>query len=148
MTLLAFVMMLFAAQLHGAEMAIVAPDHIPAQMQTHDGHDGHGSHSDHDGRTRSGQAQSAATQAIHAPAAPTKSAQSQPAQTCAGQGGCHGGEDLCDVVCAGLTHTILSDAGGFVLFAPVSTLAERSGDEALDGISPALDQRPPIPLFA
>lgn len=111
MTLLAFVMMILAAQLHGSQMAMAEPDHAPAQMQTH------GTHA------------------------------STP-QQCTDHGSCHSSKDLCDFVCSGLSNTILTEADGAALFQPVSTLARMPRGEALDGISPALDQRPPIALFA
>lgn len=109
MTLLAFVMMILAAQVHGSDMAMAEPDHKPMQM-----HDAHAS------------------------------AQQQ----CTDHGSCHSSKDLCDFVCSGLTNTILVEAVGTALFEPVSTLALIPPGDALDGISPALDQRPPIALFA
>lgn len=116
MTLLAFVVMILAAQSHGSEMAMAEPDHSPAQMQSH-------AVQSHDGRA---------------------SAQLQ----CQDQRGCHSDKDLCDLVCAGLTNTILAEAASVALLTRITTLARVSRGDALDGISPALDQRPPISLFA
>lgn len=110
MTLLAFVMMIFVAQLHGAKMAVIEADHMSAQMQSHDS----------------------------GPVNPQ----------CAGHGSCFDTKNLCDVVCSSLPYTILPEAYGAVTLKSVSTRASISGNEALDGIRPALDQRPPILLPA
>ncbi len=111
MTLLAFVMMIFAAQIHGARMAGAAPDHGQGQMQV-------------------------------------TGAQPSAHQQCTDQGGCHGNKDLCETICSGLANTILTDAQGIAPFSPASRLTRRPHGAALDGIIPALGQRPPITLHA